>query len=377
MGRILEYPQHLTPSAWPPRHGRFSTHIGGGAYRRELSHPTGARVYRVRKLCAEGEFSTVTQALAQWGSDKRAGGAPLAAVIDIADSGTYHEAPHIVLEAGEQLQIRASDMARPVLRMFDYHCGTPEQLCVTGAPGAVLVLDGLLVAGGAMAIDTGAAAAQGALQERFVLTLRHCTLVPGWETDADSRAPWRGKPSVLLAAADAVLRVERCVLGPIQVIHAAGLLALHVADSIVDGGHQSGLAVTGAGYGSAPVRASFVRTTVIGLAQVHEIALAENSVFLGPLLSAQRHAGRVRLCYLAPGSRTAQREQCEPGAARDVERVRPRYCSLDYGTPGYGQLAPACASAAACGADDEAGFDAMQEFVHSAADSAALRYAML
>jgi hypothetical protein len=379
MGCILEYPQHLTPSAWPPRHAHFSTNIGGGAYRRELSHCSGARVYRVRKLCTDGEFSTVTQALAQWRSDRREAGAPVAAVIDIADSGTYHEAPHIVLEAGEQLQIRASNMARPVLRMFDYHGGAPEQIGISGAPGSTLVLDGLLVAGGAIAIDTGASACvpDGAVQERFVVTLRHTTLVPGWEADSASRAPWRGKPSVLLGAAGVVMRVEHCVLGPIQVLHADAMVALHVADSIIDGGHRSALAITGTGYGSAPARASFVRATVIGLAQVHEIALAENSVFLGPLLVAQRHAGRVRLCYVAPGSRTPQREHCEPAAARDAERVRPRYCSLRYGMPGYGQLAHECINEINCGVVDDAGMEAFQEFVHAAGDSAALRYAML
>lgn len=379
MGSNLEYPQHLTPSAWPAQHGRFSSSIGGGAYRRELSHPSGARLYRVRKLCADGEFSTITQALAQWSSDKRAAAGPLAAVIDIADSGTYHEAPHIVLEPGEQLQVRASNMARPVLRMFDYHGGAPEQIRITGAPGSVLVLDGLLVAGGAIAIDTcgRAGTPPGAERERFVVTLRHSTLVPGWETDAATQAPWRGKPSVLLGAADGVLRVEHSVLGPIQVASTGDLLALHVVDSIVDGGHRSALAITGSGFGCAPARASFVRTTIIGLAQVHEIALAENSVFLGPLLAAQRNAGRVRLCYLAPGSRTPHREHCEPNAARDAERVRPRYCSLRFGTAGYGQLTQEGATETDCGADDDGGMDAFQEFVHSAGESTALRYAML
>lgn len=379
MGSILEYPQHLTPSTWPARHARISTNIGGGAYRRELSHPAGARVYRVRKLGVGAEFSTITQALAQWNADKCAATPVLAAVIDIADSGTYHEAPHIILAPGEQLQIRAANMARPVLRMFDYRSGAPEQMRITGAAGSALVLDGLLVAGGAIAIDTGNSACPSAQagQERFVLTLRHSTLVPGWETDSTSQSPWRGKPSVLLGAAETVFRVEHSVLGPIQVADAGGLLALHVVDSIVDGGHRSALAITGSRYGPAPARASFVRTTVIGLAQVHEIALAENSVFLGPLLAAQRNAGRVRLCYLAPGSRTPHREHCEPNGARDAERVRPRYCSLRFGTAGYGQLAHERPRDTDSAADDDAGLDAFQEFVHSAGESATLRYAML
>lgn len=334
MGRISEYPQHLPAPAW---HERMSANIGGGMYRRDMVQPSGARVYRVSKLCTDGEFPTITQALAQWSADKQGAAPPLAAIIDIADSGTYHEAPQIRLEEGEHLQIRAASMARPVLRMFDYCNGTQEQIRIAGAPGSRLVLDGLLVAGGGIEIDDagGAPVPASVQQERFLVTLRHSTLVPGWETDSDSPAPWRGKASVLLRAAGVVFRVDHSVVGPIQVAGAGSLLALHVGDSVVDGGHAQALAITDAGYGPAPVRASFVRAIVIGLAQVEEIALADDSVFLGPLLTVRRNAGRVRRCHLAPGSRTPARDDCEPAAV-------PRYVSLEYGTPGYARLVPDC-----------------------------------
>ena len=378
MGRIPDHPHSLPRTAWSACRERISADIGGGAYLRDLPLPAGARVYRVRKLCTDGEFPTITQALAQWGADKQGAGTPLAAVIDIVDSGTYHEAPHIHLAQGEHLQLRAANQARPVLRMFDYHNGVQEQIRISGAPGSRLVLEGLLVAGGGIEVDDGVdAALPGQPHEGFLVALRHCTLVPGWDVDTACMAPWRGKASVLLRAAGVMFRVEHSIVGPIKVARLGSVLALQVADSIVDAGHPAGLAITDAGYGAAPARASFVRSTVIGLAQVQEIALAENSVFLGPLLAMRRDAGSVRFCYLAQGSRTPQREDCQPKAAHEEERVRPRYRSLRYGTPGYGQLAQECAVEISCGADDDAGMGAFHELAHSAVENAALRYAML
>lgn len=374
MGRIPDHPHSLPRSAWAGCRGRSSANIGGGIYPRDVAPPAGVRIYRVRKLCTDGEFPTITQALAQWSADKQGAAAPLAAVIEIADSGTYHEAPHLHLAQGEQLQVRAANMARPVLRMFDYQNGVREQLHISGAPGSCLVLDGMLVAGGGIEVDDDVAAAS---QAAFQVTLRHCTLVPGWDVDSACMSPWRGKASVLLRAAGVAFRVDHSIVGPILVAHVGSMLALQVVDSIVDAGHPAGLAITDAGYGSAPAKASFVRSTVIGLVQVQEIALAENSVFLGPLLAVRRNVGSVRFCYLAQGSRTPRREDCQPGAAHEEERVRPRYRSLRYGTPGYGQLAQECAVEISCGADDDAGMGAFHELAHGAVESAALRFAML
>lgn len=378
MGRIPDHPHPLPRSAWAVCRERVSANIGGGVYPRDAALPAGTRLYRVRKLCTNGEFPTITQALAQWSADKQGAAAPLAAVIDIADSGTYHEAPHIHLAQGEQLQVRAANTARPVLRMFDYHNGVQEHIRVSGAAGSRLVLDGLLVAGGGIEVDDGVCAASPAqAREGFLVTLRHCTLVPGWDVETACMSPWRGKPSVLLRTAGVVFRVDHSIVGPIQVAHTGRLPALQVADSIVDAGHCAGLAITNAAYGPAPARASFVRSTVIGLAQVQQIALAENSVFLGPLLAVQRSEGSVRFCYLARGSRTPQRDDCQPKAVHEEERVRPRYRSLRYGTPGYGLLAQECAVEISCGADDEAGMGAFHALAHSALENAALRFAML
>lgn len=364
---------HVPAAAWGGYYQRVSASSGGGAYPRAFAQAGGARIYRVRKLCASGEFATITQALAQWQADKEAPGQPRSAVIEIGDSGTYHEAPHIRLDPGEHLQLRAASMARPVLRLFDSRKGVPEPVRICCAPGASITLDGLLVTGGGIEIEDGApggtpAHPQPRPQPRCSVTLRHCTLVPGWESECANDAPWCGRASVMLRARGVSLSVEHSIVGPIRVARLGGMLALHVRDSIVDAGHPAGLAIADEGYGAAPAAASFSRATVIGVTQVEELPLAENSVFLGPLLAARRDAGTLRFCYLEEGSRTPRRVSCQPeravqpgreGIACAPARVRPAYLSLRYGMPGYCQLAPGCPLEISEGAGDAAGMGAM------------------
>jgi hypothetical protein len=366
MGRISEQIEQMLSGY----RERGSANIGAGAYPRAPAQSIGAHLYRVRAACADGEFATIGAALAQWCADKQGAQAPRTAIIDIADSETYHEVPRICLEPGEQLQLRAASMARPVLRMVGGDDGASGQLRMSGAPGSRLLLDGLLIAGGGIEIDDGATAEACSdwPRERFLVTLRHCTLVPGWEADAGTLPRWRAKASVLVRAAGVGLRVEHSIVGPIRVardLRRRDLLALHVGDSVVDAGHAAGLAITDGDYGSAPARGSFVRSTVIGVAQLEEVARADSSVFLGPLLAGRRDVGSVRYCYLEQGSRTPQRQYCQPDPALQTSgaraRVRPRYLSLRYATPGYCQLAPDCAREISCGGDDDAGMGAFHK----------------
>lgn len=368
LGRILFSPSHLPSRALRSYYDRATPAIGGGEYPRMLTQPATARIYRVRKLCAEGEFSTITQALAQWNADRPGAGPARAGVIEIADSATYHEAPSIELLDGEDLQLRAASMMRPVLRMFDYHSGAPEQVAVQGAPGSRFTLDGLLVAGGGFEVHGGTLEGwpRGVSTSALChVTLRHCTLVPGWDTESGREAPWSGKASVTLATSNIVVRVDHSILGPVRMpAEATGgiQIALHISDSVVDAGHAAGLVISDERWGAAMAKASFVRSTIIGLAQLQEIALAENTLFLGPLLVARRDKGCVRYCYLAPGSRTPEQLDCQPdrklnapGSSFQPEelRVRPRFRSLRYGTPDYCQLGPDCAVEITAGADDD------------------------
>jgi hypothetical protein len=235
----------------------------------------------------------------------------------------------------------------------------PEKLRISGAAASVLRIDGLVVAGGAIEIDEPSQGPAGRLR----VTLRHCTLVPGWDAQLCSPAPWRGKASLVLRASDVEVRLESSISGPIRVARRGALLALQVNDSIIDAGHEAGLALADDAYGSAQARLGIARSTVIGVLQVEALSMAEDSVFLGPLVAVRRDAGRVVSCYLAPGSRTPPRLCCLPhttlhwaGAGMGREGQRPRYVSLRYGAQGYCQLAPdvACAPVHPCHDDAQA-----------------------
>ncbi len=332
---------------------RTSAAIGGGFYPRAVQTCPGARIYRVRKLCAAGEFATVTQALAQWTADKAALTGHRAAIVEIADSGTYHEAPEITLAPGERLVLRAADMTRPVLRMFEYHSGEQERIAARGGSGSRLIIEGVKVVGGPLALEGECETAP------CQITLRHCTLVPGWDTEAQHPPAWRARPSLVCDAAGIVLYLDHCIVGPLTC--AGRGRALHIADSIVDGGHASALALSDEQQGAAMLGAVIERSTVIGVTQVERLALAENTIFMGPLMVGRRSAGRVRYCYLPSGSLTPPREHCQPDLARPAtarwqarQRVQPRYRSLRYGAEDYGKLAPDCAWEIAAGADDGA-----------------------
>lgn len=223
-------------------------------------------------------------------------------------------------------------------------------------------LDGLLVVGRGVQVG-------GELSE---VSLRHCTLVPGWSIDAECCPESETEPSVELTDTGARLVVERSIVGSIVVNLsevAADPLEISLADSVLDATRPDLEALSGPGdtFAHATVRA--VRTTVIGVVRAHAIALAENCIFDGSVRVARTQTGCVRFCYVPPRSRTPRRYNCQPDLAlapltgRDEEtraertrtetRIRPHFDSLRYGTPDYCRLAETCPPEIARGADDE------------------------
>jgi hypothetical protein len=169
-----------------------------------------------------------------------------------------------------------------------------------------------------------------------------------------------------------------------------------VSDSIVDattshrGGHERE-AMGAAALARAHAVLRIARSTVIGKVMVHAIELAENSLFVGSVSVARRQIGCMRFCYVAPGSRTPKRFNCQPDLVqrtvvehlraeaqkqslsppndtdiaaaqqREALRVRPRFNSLRYGTPTYCQLACDCAEEITRGAGDESEMGAFHD----------------
>ena len=220
LGRFAFPPGHARKQGvWVSYYYGFSADIGGGEYNRPLTEASGSTIYLV------GETETFTRlgdALAQWIKD-----GPTNAVIEITDSGVYVEPIDISLKAGQTLQIRAANRQRPVIRLLDWQTSQPDDLSVTGEAGSWLTLDGLLITGRGVQIS-GAVAG---------VTIRHCTLVPGWglQCNCDPKRP--SEPSLELINAPDCISIEHSIVGAIQVNRDEakedpGLI--HISDSIVD-----------------------------------------------------------------------------------------------------------------------------------------------
>jgi hypothetical protein len=397
LGRIA-----FPPGDWPRRgvwvsyrYG-FSADIGGGEYDRPLSQPSQYTLYRVG---ADEELKRINAALAKWEQDREQADeqqkeALRNAVIEITDNGVYVEQINIELEENHSLQIRAANRARPIIRLLDWHTDLPDDLSVVLAPGSRFVLDGLLVAGRGVQVrdkeveETGQGQAQLLAQQEqsqpTSVSIRHSTLVPGWELDPDCEPGRPSEPSLELINTRACAVIEHSIVGSIQVVQdevKEDPVPILVSDSIVD---ATGVdcddprceALGAPGWPLAHALLTIRRCTVLGHVYAHAIDLAENSIFMGRVKVGRRQRGCMRFCYVTPGSRTPRRYNCQPDLVeqpiqaqfrvneiskdqrdraleRERLRVRPQFNSVRYGTPTYCQLAHSCAEEIKCGADDE------------------------
>jgi hypothetical protein len=365
LGRIAFPPnQARRQGVWVSYHYGFSADLGGGEYDRTLVQPAHHQLY----LVGEGQtFTRINDALAQWQTDQ-----PANAVIELSDSGVYVEQISVELKEKQTLQIRAANRKRPVIRILDWQTSLSDSLSVSGAKGAWFTLDGVLVTGRSVQISGDIAG----------VTIRHSTLVAGWSLDCDCAPRRPTEPSLELLNAPDCINIEHSILGIIQVNRDEVKLdpgRIRISDSIVDANSLDRIAL-GAPEGlCAHALLTIVRSTVFGRVQTHAIELAENCIFMSPLLACRRQFGCLRFCYIPAGSRTPRRYECQPDLvvqavtdqfnagngsmspqARDAlqqrerTRVVPDFNSTRYGTPTYCQLSLACAEEIVRGADDEA-----------------------
>jgi len=358
-GRIAVDPE-LGRIAFPPRHSPdhgvwvsyqygFSAALGGGEYDRRLSQPADAVVLEV----GEGrELTTIGQALERIQEYK-----PRPAVIELTDSAVYAEQLQIHLDPNQTLQIRAARRKRPVIRLPELRVSQADSLTIRGEAGSEITFDGLLITGRGVQIRGELAA----------VTLRHTTLVPGWELGSDCSPVSPSEPSLeLYDLSDTRVVIERSILGFVEVNQdevATDPVTLRISDSIVDATRRESVAVGGPDGGPAHARLTVLRSTIFGKVLVHALELGENSIFEGTLRVARSQIGCLRFSSYVPGSRTPRRYGCQPdlaeAAVSDAEkpyerrRVRPRFRSVRYGSPSYARLSDGCAEEIRRGADDE------------------------
>ena len=364
-------------------HYGFAADLGGGEYRRPLRRPAqDYRLYRVGETGAavppggEAPLPRIADALRLWQEQS-----PQHAVIELIHSGVWVEPLHIRLRPGQSLALRAANGVRPVIRLIDWQTDLADALTVELDAGSRFALDGILLTGRPMHVsaprDPERYAEQAALQPdcAAALSIRHCTLVPGWGIGCGCEPERPSEPSLELYNLRATVRIERSIVGSIQVQQdevGSDPIALTIEDSIVDAAGPRQEAIGAATSAVAHARLTLRRCTVFGTVEAHALELAENCLFNDCLNVARRQIGCVRFCYVPCHCRTPRRYRCQPdgvvAAVRERKlpaaqesrelaaerlRVRPRYRSRRYGRPGYARLLDACAVEILRGADDE------------------------
>lgn len=347
------------------------------------------RRYRVGVATGEGVVARLNDAIRQWETDR-----PRHAVIEIQDSEVYVEPVNLTLAERQTLQIQAVSGARPVIQLLDWRTSLPDALSIVGGEGSQVTLDGLLVTGRGVQVYGGSSGPEerkGKHGDLCDLTIRHCTLVPGWALDCDCKPLHPNEASLELINTRTEVRIESSIVGSIEVVAdeaAVEPLRISVSGSILDATDDERAAVSGGEGNLAYAELRIARTTVFGGIETHAVRLAENSIFTGPMRVARRQLGCVRFCSVAPGSRTPRRYHCQPdlveaaietklrpvvtadqagrdaiaaARARERARVRPRFNSTRYGAATYAQLADTCADEITGGAEDEAEMGAFHD----------------
>jgi hypothetical protein len=215
------------------------------------------------------------------------------------------------------------------------------------------------------------------------VTIRHCTLVPGWALHCDCEPTRETEPSLTLLNTSAHIRIEHSIIGAIEVIAAEETrdpAPIDISDTIWDATSEEREALSGPDDETAYAGLRIARSTVLGKVLTHAIPRAENSIFSGLVRVARRQNGCMRFCYVPSNSRTPRRYECQPDLvdraideklgpgserdrARENERLRvePEFNSTRYGTPTYCQLADTCAEEITRGADDESEMGAFHD----------------
>ncbi|TLF52876.1 hypothetical protein FEI13_04015 [Halomonas urmiana] len=313
----------------------FCADLGGGEYSRLATLPTPADTTNVQHV--PDDQPTLAAALTALGGD---------GVIEITNSARYSETLTLEVAAGGSLEIRAADVHRPTLDLGG--------LSVHGGEHSACRLNGLLITGTPLSVPD----ADGNALSR--LELAHCTLVPGIGLNPDGSPTDPVTPSLRLELAGLETRLTRCIVGGVRSHERA---AFRATDCLIDAIAPQGVAYAALDDEGPGAVLSLCSCTVIGKLHASEIALVSNTILLAaltsdagwaaPVLAVRKQIGCVRYSWLPLASIVPRRHRCQPDPAADGPDIAPRFNSLHYGTPAYGQLAAATPPEILCGADDE------------------------
>jgi len=342
----------------------FSGEISGGSYHRRLAHTTPTGAHWVAGVAKGTSVDTLQEALRQWDGYCRAcedQQIDPQGIICILDNGVYDLDAPIQLPAGASLTIVADNGVRPIIGPASTLVVACAAVSPTDRRTRRFGLNGLLIDGG---IEIGAASpeAYAAVRPnvgRLEVTIEQCTLMPlGLNVSLDKNA-----------ARVLQVSISQSITGPLFLpSQAAGLTA---SDTIIDAGkgtivdNELAFAIAADAGGAAGPPLTLQRATVFG--QVHVVELAtDDTIFTAPVTATHRGAGGpVRHSYVPDGSKTPEREHCQPAHG---SAIRPVFTSTRYRNPAYAQLSQRCPREIRRGAADGSEMGAFHDLYQSQAE---------
>lgn len=334
LGRVAVAPDLAVPVLLATTyHYGFPVDLGGGEYSRARADDApGVTVLRV-----PSDHATVAAALAALAGN---------GVVEIADSGRYEETLSVSVAPSGHVILRAAEQCRPTLILG-------SELVIDGGVDSAFSLEGMLVAGGRLRVPNAAG------NELARLRIGHATLVPGRALDAAGEPVAPNAASVVVEIADVAVEIDHAIVGALRAHEGSSVAA---NDSFIDATVADGMAYAAPDDFSPGGKLSLDACTQIGRLRAEEVGTISNSILLAraaggdtlpPVRVVRRQVGCVRFTWLPANSLTPRRYRCQPESAADDDKPVPRFTSLRYGAPGYGQIERATADAIRRGADDE------------------------
>lgn len=376
-------------------------------------------VYRYYQVSRAG--LTLSEALEQWNVDQPQHA--VIELVDSGEYFfTTAVEPEIELKQGQTLQLRAANHCRPVIWLSDRSGARSDYLEIRGEEKSRLALDGLLIAGLGLRIRgelVEVVIRHCTLEPGLMLDHGHILPEQGSAPSIDLRSDLTRLAIEHSIVGPIHIHLNQVSDAPVNISISDSIIDAGSAEQVAIGvthhehaaAHEPVRRATGAWAHAA---LSIARCTIFGEVWTHAIDLAENSIFSGRVNTARRQHGCVRFCYIPPlpETRTPRRYACQPETAaaklaaelieaqaakaitdkitpsqryeaiqRTVRamkpsakqalttqaqalaeaRVRPQFSSLEYGTPGYCQLASSCPAEIMRGADDEAELGAFHD----------------
>ncbi len=320
-------------------HYGFSGELGGGEYDRAASTTDAVPPPNLLRVPTVAN-PTIQSALDDLGVN---GG-----VVVIGDSARNEETMSITLPAKTPLELRADNHCRPTLMLGG-------EFLLSGAAGAQITLDGLLIAGDLLRVQDS-----GGGNQLAALNINHCTLVPGWTLAPDCTPQHPDEPSLVVEISEVAVTIQRSILGS---LHVDAESIVTATDSIIDATATNGVAYAAEDGNSAGGALQLMQCTVIGKINALKMVLVSNCILFAtlasgdtwtaPVIAARRQEGCVRFSYVPSASRVPRRYRCLPESADSPELAVPRFTSLTYGYPAYAQLAVTSGATLLTGADNE------------------------